>query len=129
MPAGTVEIVVHESAAPEPSGAGPIGTSVAVNGTAHAQQPGMLSNLAYANHVSSNQLSAQSQVANQDALNRLNTSIVAKAVSQIQAHGPATTRASVAILTSDALAQQIAGLKAALQGFATHGQTGHRSKP
>jgi hypothetical protein len=109
----TIEIIVDESVQP----GNPVIAAVALNGTVVAQQPSMLSNLVYANHVVSNDLGAKSLVGHQDAMNRLRQSIVAKAVSQVQDLAPATARAAVDALSSNALAQEIADLKAAIEAF------------
>jgi len=111
---GTVEIIVEGN---DPSGDS-VTAAVALSSTVVAEQPSMLSNLAYANQASSSDLGAKSQVANQDAMNRLGLTILADAVARVQP-GPAESRSAVTVLTSNALAQQIADLKAAINAFAS----------
>ncbi|URX64742.1 R body protein [Luteibacter anthropi] len=77
----------------------------------------MLSNLAYSNTVASTNLSQQNAVANQQAMNELGISIVAKASNTISNLGPLEARSAVDILTNNELAQTIADLKATLQAF------------
>ncbi|MBO9722681.1 R body protein [Xanthomonas phaseoli pv. dieffenbachiae] len=78
----------------------------------------MLSNLAYSNTVANTNLSQQNAVANQQAMNELGISIVAKASNTISNLGPLEARSAVDILTNDELAQTIADMKATLQAFA-----------
>jgi hypothetical protein len=82
-----------------------------------SEQPAMLSNLAYSNTVASTNLSQQNAVANQQAMNELGISIVAKASNTISNLGPLEARSAVDILTNNELAQTIADLKATLQAF------------
>jgi hypothetical protein len=110
-----IEIIVEKD---EPSG-NPVVAALALNSMVVAQQSSALSDLCYANQVSSNDVGAKSQVANQDAMNRLRQAILANAVTRVQDLGAATARASVAVLTSNALAQEIADLKAAVEAFAS----------
>lgn len=82
-----------------------------------SEQPAMLSNLAYSNVVANTNLSQQNAVANQQAMNELGISILAKASNTISNLGPLEARSAVDILTNDELAQTIADLKAAVQSF------------
>lgn len=113
--------IVDERDSPDtPSNPGnPILTAIALNGVALAQQPTLLSNLAYTNQTAGNDLAAKGQVANQNAQNKLRLSILANAVNQIQDAGPKEGRSAVDVLTGNELAQTIADLKATLQAFAT----------
>lgn len=110
----TIEIIVGK----DESSGDPVVAALALNSMVMAQQSSALSDLVYANQVSSNDLGAKSQVANQDAMNRLRQTILADAVTRVQALGPTAARAAVATLTSNALAQEIADLKAAVEAFA-----------
>lgn len=93
-------------------------SAVAVtNLKAIAEQPAMLSNLAYSNVVVNTNLSQQNAVANQQAMNELGISIVAKATNTVSNLGPLEARSAVDVLTNDELAQTIADLKAAVQAF------------
>jgi hypothetical protein len=83
-----------------------------------SEQPAMLSNLAYSNVVASTNLSQQNAVANQQAMNELGISIVAKASNTVSNLGPLEARSAVDVLSNNELAQTIAELKAALQTFA-----------
>lgn len=82
-----------------------------------AEQPSMLSNLAYSNAVATSNISQQNAVAHQQAMNELSISILAKATNTISNLGPLEARSAVEILTNDELAQTIADLKAAAQAF------------
>jgi hypothetical protein len=82
-----------------------------------SEQPAMFSNLAYSNTVANTNLSQQNAVANQQAMNELGISIVAKASNTISNLGPLEARSAVDILTNDELAQTIADMKATLQAF------------
>jgi len=82
-----------------------------------SEQPAMLSNLAYSNTVANTNLSQQNAVANQQAMNELGISIVAKATNTVSNLGPMEARSAVDILTNDELAQTIADLKSTLQAF------------
>ncbi|MBB1087043.1 hypothetical protein H4F99_00920 [Lysobacter sp. SG-8] len=97
----------------------PVTAAIAIGSLATMQQPALLSDLAFSNHVVGNDLGAKSQLAHQDAMNRLRQGIVAGAVARVQGPGPGTARAAVDVLTGNALAQEIADLKAAVDAFGT----------
>lgn len=82
-----------------------------------AEQPAMLSNLAYSNLVNSNQLGQLNAVANQQAVTELGIPLVAKAASTVSQLGPMQARSAVDILTNNGLAQLIADLKSAIEAF------------
>lgn len=82
-----------------------------------SEQPAMLSNLAFSNVVSTNNLGQQNAVANQQAVGELGVSIVAKGSNTISNIGPLEARSAVDILTNNELAETIADLKATLQAF------------
>ncbi len=92
----------------------PILSSLALTGMAASQQASLLSNLAYSNQVASNNLAAKAQLSHQDASNRLRQSILANAVRSVQSANPSTARSAVALLTSNAAAENIADLNAAV---------------
>ena len=114
----TIEIIdiVIEDGSPKKN---PVIEAVALTGLATAQQASAVSDLAFSNQVSSTGMAARSQVANQDAMNRLHHGILSKAVASVQAPGPVTARSAVDMLSSNALAQEIADLKAAVAAFAS----------
>ncbi|GKS86120.1 hypothetical protein AVMA1855_18230 [Acidovorax sp. SUPP1855] len=94
-------------------------SAVAVgNLKAISEQPAMLSNLAYANVVTTNNLGQQNAVANQQAIGELGIPLVAKATNTISTIGPMEARSAVDVLTNNELAQSIADLKAAVNAFA-----------
>jgi len=94
-------------------------TAVATgNLKAISEQPAMLSNLAYSNVLSTNNLGQQNAVSNQQAGNQLAVPLVAKATNTIANLGPMASRSAVDVLTNDELAQTIADLKSAVQAFA-----------
>ncbi|SFE15927.1 hypothetical protein [Paracidovorax konjaci] len=115
---GSIEIKVADAA--QQGLPGEVTEAVALTGVATAQQPANLSNLAYANQVSSTNLSAQNQVARQDAMNRLHHSILANAVNQVQDLQPATARSAVAAFSGNETAQALADLRAAIDAFPSH---------
>lgn len=83
-----------------------------------SEQPALLSNLAYSNVLSTNNLGQQNAVSNQQAGNQISAPIVAKAVNTVSDLGPMDSRSAVDVLTNDELAQTIADLKAAVEAFA-----------
>jgi hypothetical protein len=83
-----------------------------------SEQPAMLSNLAYSNVVSTNNLGQQNAVSNQQAGNQLGVPLVAKATNVISNLGPMAARSAVDVLTNNELAQTIADLKSAVEAFA-----------
>lgn len=87
-----------------------------------SEQPAMLSNLAYSNVVSTNNLGQQNAVSNQQAGNQLGVPLVAKAANTISNTGPLAARSAVDVLSNNELAQTIADLKSAVDAFAApHG--------
>lgn len=91
-----------------------------------SEQPALLSNLAYSNVLSTNNLGQQNAVSNQQAGNQISAPIVAKAVNTVSDLGPMDSRSAVDVLTNDELAQTIADLKAAVEAFAdSKGGGGH----
>ena len=84
-----------------------------------SEQPAMLSNQAYSNLVANINLSMQNATANQQGMNELGISIVAKCVNIVTNLGPLEARSAVDILTNSEIAQAIADLKAAVQAFGT----------
>lgn len=83
-----------------------------------AEQPAMLANLLFANTITNVNLSQQNAVANQQAMNELGISVVGKMVNKISDLGPLEARSAVDVLTDNALADEIASLKAVIQSFA-----------
>lgn len=99
----------------------PIAETATVIGVANlksvAEQPAMLSNLAYSNLVANTNLLQQNAVANQQAMNELGISVVGKVVNSLTNLGPLEARSAVDVLSNNELAQTIADLKATLQAF------------
>ncbi|XWO47385.1 R body protein [[Pseudomonas] boreopolis] len=79
----------------------------------------MISNLAFSNLTANTDLAQKNAVSNQQAMNGLGLSIVAKAANTVSNLGPLEARSAVDILTNDELAQTIADLKATVQAFAS----------
>ncbi len=104
-----VQIDINETPAPTPA---VVVEAVAGGSLVVAQQPALLSDLNLANQVLNQDLAAKGQLTQQNAMNRLRTSILAQAVQQVQVPGPATARAAVAVLSGQALAEALAGLRA-----------------
>ncbi len=113
---GHIEIKVDTDGAGLPD---EITEAAALTGMVTAQQPSALSNQAYANQIASNQLSAQNQIARQDAMNRLHHTILAQAVNQVQDLQPATARTSTQSLTGGEAARTLTDLKAVLAALPT----------
>lgn len=89
-----------------------------------SEQPAMYSNLAYSNVVSSNNLGQQNSVSNQQAINELGISLVAKATNTVSNLQPVQARSAVDVLTNDEMAQTIADLKSSVQAFSGTGLGG-----
>lgn len=79
-----------------------------------AEQPSMLSNLAYANLLQNVNLSQQNAVSNQQAANQLQLTVTGKAVNLISNLSPMEAVAVTKIDTGNDIAQQISDLKAAI---------------
>jgi hypothetical protein len=79
-----------------------------------AEQPSMLSNLAYANLIQNDNLSQQNAVSNQQAMNQLQTTVTGKAVNLISNLTPMEAVAVDKIDTGNDIAEQISDLKAAI---------------
>jgi hypothetical protein len=80
-----------------------------------AEQPAMLSNLAYANLVSNINLAQQNAVSNQQAMNQLAIAVTGKIVNMLANLSPLEAASATELFTGDDLASQIADLKAAEQ--------------
>ncbi|WYL96839.1 MAG: RebB family R body protein [Gloeotrichia echinulata IR180] len=88
--------------------------SIAIaNAKSVAEQPAMLSNLAFANLVTNTNLAQQNAIANQQAMYQLSVTITAKAVNKISDLSPVEALAITKLDTSNDVAQQIADVKAA----------------
>lgn len=83
-----------------------------------AEQPAMLSNLAYSNTVANTNLSMQNAVANQQILNEVGVSVLGKIVNLISNLGPLESKSASEILSGNKVAEDIGSLKASLQAFA-----------
>jgi hypothetical protein len=79
-----------------------------------AEQPAMLSNLAFANLTANNNLSQQNAVSNQQAMNQLTLTVTGKTVNRISDLSPAEASAIQEIQSGSDLAAQLAGLRAAV---------------
>jgi hypothetical protein len=102
-------------------------TAVAVgNLKAISEQPALLSNLAYANALSTNNLGQQNAVSNQQAGNQLGVPLVAKAVDVISNLDPLASRSAVDVLSNNELAQAIVDLKSVVEAFAESNGSGTR---
>jgi hypothetical protein len=79
-----------------------------------AEQPAMLSNLAYANLIQNVNLSQQNAVSNQQSMNQLQLTVTGKVVNLISNLSPMEAVAVTKIDTGNDIAQQISDLKAAI---------------
>ena len=82
-----------------------------------AEQPSMLSNLAYANLISNVNLSQQNAVSNQQAHNQLGITVTGKAVNLVANLSPMEATAVVKLDTGNDVAQQLADIKGTLGAF------------
>ncbi|HEY8880575.1 MAG TPA: hypothetical protein VIN03_23595 [Roseateles sp.] len=83
-----------------------------------SEQPAMLSNLAFANIVASNNLGQQNAVSNQRSVGELGLSTLANGTNTVSNLDPLEARSAVDVLSNDELAQTIADLKSTLAAFA-----------
>lgn len=87
--------------------------SIAIsNVKAVAEQPAMLSNLAFANLVNNVNLSQQNAVSNQQAMNQLLITVTGKVVNLLANLSPLEAASATHVLTGDEVAEQITDLKA-----------------
>lgn len=84
-----------------------------------SEQPAMLSNLAFANVVASNNLGQQNAVSNQRSVGELGLSTLANGTNTVSNLGPLEARSAVDVLSNNELAQTIADLKSTLEAFAS----------
>ncbi len=82
-----------------------------------AEQPSMLSNLAYANLIANVNLSQQNAVSNQQAMNQLGLTVTGKVVNLVANLSPMEAVAVVKMDTGNDVAQQLADLKGTLAAF------------
>lgn len=79
-------------------------------------QPSSLSNLAYSNAISNNNLTQQNTVANQQAMNEVAQSVLGNAVNLVANLNPMEAVAVTKMDTGNDIAQQIMDLQAAIAG-------------
>jgi hypothetical protein len=79
-----------------------------------AEQPSMLSNLAYANLIANVNLAGQNAVSNQQAMNQLALTVTGKVVNLVANLSPMEAVAVVKLDTGNDIAEQISDLKAAV---------------
>ena len=102
---------------------GDVEQSIAVsNVKSIAEQPAMLANMAYANLVNNVNLSQQNAIANQQAMNQLNITIVGKIVNSLIDLGPKEATATTHLTTGDDMAKQIAELQAIVKALQSQGR-------
>jgi len=82
-----------------------------------AEQPAMLSNLAYSNTVVNGNLSMQNSVANQQSQNEVGMSVTGKVINLLSTLGPLESKSCNEILTGNVMAEQITNLKATVEAF------------
>ena len=87
--------------------------SIAIaNAKSVAEQPSMLSNLAFANLLTNGNLSQQNTLSNQQAMNQLAVTVVGNAVNRVSDLSPMEAIAVNKLDTGDDVAQHLADLKA-----------------
>lgn len=124
-PESTISVTPTVPPPPPPPNPPPIDPAIAELNTvlelsslnSHAGQPARLTNLSQANVIANTNRSVQNALANQQAHAQLTISVLGKAVNKVQNLGPLEARSSVAALTDNATADEIAALKAAIEGF------------
>ena len=84
-----------------------------------AEQPSMLSNLAYANLINNVNLSQQNAVSNQQAMNQLGLTVTGKVVNLVANLSPLEAVAVVKMDTGNDIAQQLADLQSSLDPQST----------
>ncbi|HEV2913202.1 MAG TPA: RebB family R body protein [Pyrinomonadaceae bacterium] len=82
-----------------------------------AEQPSMLSNLAYANLISNVNLSQQNAVSNQQAMNQLGITVTGKVVNLVANLSPMEAVAVVKMDTGNDIAEQLSDIKGTLAAF------------
>ena len=85
------------------------------NAKSVAEQPAMLSNLAFANLITNNNLSQQNTVSNQQSMNELGITVTAKAINRVSNLSSEEAVATLKINSGNELAEQIAELKAIMK--------------
>jgi hypothetical protein len=113
-----------------PSGVNPqIVDSVAIgNVKSVAEQPAMLSNLAFANLVNNVNLSQQNAVSNQQAMNQLLITVTGKIVNMLANLSPLEAASVTELFTGDDAAREAADLKAATESSAPAGADDETAK-
>ncbi|HBB88615.1 MAG TPA: hypothetical protein DC047_13470 [Blastocatellia bacterium] len=87
-----------------------LGSFCAISG-----QPSSLSNLAYSNAITNNNLTQQNTVANQQAMNQVSQSVLGNAVNLVADVSPMEAVAVTKLDTGNDIAQQLMDLKAAIE--------------
>jgi hypothetical protein len=82
-----------------------------------AEQPSMLSNLAYANLIANVNLAGQNAVSNQQAMNQLGVTVAGKTVNLVANFSPLEAAATVKLDTGNDVAEQLADLKGTIASF------------
>jgi hypothetical protein len=82
-----------------------------------AEQPSMLSNLAYANLIANVNLAGQNAVSNQQAMNQLALTVTGKVVNLVANLSPLEAAAVVKLDTGNDVAEQLADLKGTIASF------------
>ena len=90
-------------------------TAIAIaNVKSVAEQPALLSNLAFSNLLANVNLSQQNAVSNQQSLNEVGVSVVGKVVQLLTSLGPLEAMSTSQLFTGNMVAEDIADLKAAV---------------
>jgi hypothetical protein len=84
-----------------------------------AEQPSMLSNLAYANLITNVNLAGQNAVSNQQAMNQLALTVAGKTVNLVANLSPLEAVATVKLDTGNDVAEQLADLKGTIASFSS----------
>lgn len=82
-----------------------------------AEQPSMLSNLAYANLIANVNFAGQNAVSNQQAMNQLGVTVAGKTVNLVANLSPMEAVATVKLDTGNDVAEQLADLKGTIASF------------
>jgi hypothetical protein len=81
------------------------------------ETPAQLANLALGNLIQNTNQSQQNSVSNQQTTNSLQATVVGKVVNMLTALGPLESKSAEQLLTGNAVAEEIADLKASVSAF------------
>lgn len=108
-----IEVVVEEGVSQGRGTMAAVATGLLVS----SLLPSAIADLAFGNQVSTTDLASKSQVAHQDANNRMRQAILARAVTSVQSLPPVEARSDVFVFSSNEAAQDLLDLKSAVSAL------------